>query len=196
MLHSEKINSWYSSVQFIMNELGITNLQVKSGTLVNTTKKLLLDSFLKNWYEVKSETLKSKTGKLDTYFSIKNCFEREKYLDIKHFKSRQAMCKLRISAHPLRIEYGRYKNIERSERICLYCTQGRIEDEQHFITECNLYQSIRETMYLNLTKTCSNFENMNNVSKFIWLFTNEDSNVLTLLANYIQECLEIRRQHC
>jgi hypothetical protein len=60
-------------------------------------------------------------------------------------KSRQQLTCLRISAHNLRIESGRYgsKRLERHERICQLCNTQAIEDEFHFILVCNLYQEIR-----------------------------------------------------
>ena len=54
------------------------------------------------------------SGKLTTYFDIKDNFKMEKYLNIKKFQCRQILCKLRISAHNLLIETGRYEN-ERNE---------------------------------------------------------------------------------
>jgi hypothetical protein len=45
-------------------------------------------------------------GKLRTYFTFKEHFIREKYTFINDFKVRQAICKIRISAHPLMIEIG------------------------------------------------------------------------------------------
>jgi hypothetical protein len=42
---------------------------------------------------------------------------------------RAAICKIRISAHPLMIEGGRHLNIPRTERYCLLCKSNQIEDE-------------------------------------------------------------------
>jgi hypothetical protein len=49
---------------------------------------------------------------IQTYFTFKEHFIREKYTFLNDFKVRQAICKIRISAHPLMIEIGRYKNLE------------------------------------------------------------------------------------
>ena len=74
-------------------------------------------------------------------------------------------------------------------------TQGKVEDEQHFMTECDLYNTSREKFYSSLNKFCSNFRNMNNHSKFLWVFSNEDPSVLNLLGNYILDCFDIRQHH-
>ena len=42
----------------------------------------------------------------------RNILLEKKYTFLNDFKVRQAICKIRISAHPLMIEIGRYKNLE------------------------------------------------------------------------------------
>ena len=54
-------------------------------------------------------------------FSIKKEFIAKPYLMLEHFYMRKAICKLRLSAHNLLIETGRYvkpKSMPRPERIC------------------------------------------------------------------------------
>ena len=64
---------------------------------------------------------KNKKGKLRTYFTVKEHFIGEKYTFLNDFKVRQTICKIRISAHPLMIDIGRYKNLETEERLCKLC---------------------------------------------------------------------------
>ena len=75
-------------------------------------EKKLCDSFLSYWYNLKKCINEDKKGKLRTYFTFNEHFIREKYTFLNDFKVRQAICKIRISAHPLMIEIGRYKNLE------------------------------------------------------------------------------------
>jgi hypothetical protein len=63
-------------------------------------------------------------------------FIREKYTFLNDFKVRQAFCKIRISAHSLMIEIGRYKNLETEERVCKLCITLKFEDEYHFLIDC------------------------------------------------------------
>ena len=56
---------------------------------------------------------------------------------LEHFYMRKAICKLRLTAHNLLIETGRYvkpKNMPRSERICKNCNLNIIENEFHFVS--------------------------------------------------------------
>ena len=57
---------------------------------------------------------------------------------------RNAVAKLRISAHQLLIETGRHRNIDRNDRKCTLCNLDQIEDEFHFILICPFYKDIRE----------------------------------------------------
>ena len=59
---------------------------------------------------------------------------------------RSALARLYSGNLPLRIETGRYRNIPRPERLCVFCDSGHVEDEIHFITECALHAQNRDTM--------------------------------------------------
>ena len=101
-------------------------------------------------------------------------------------KIRQSICKIRVCAHPLNIETGRYKNIIRSERKCTNCSEGDIEDEKHFVVDCPLYENIRVKFFDKVIYLCPNFRYMDTSSKFVWLFTNEQ--VLKKLGSFIEKC--------
>ena len=55
------------------------------------------------------------------------------------------MTKLRISAHQLYVETGRYCNpsIPRENRFCFY-SKNFVEDEKHFLLDCPLYKHVRK----------------------------------------------------
>lgn len=106
--------------------------------------KSLTSDFEKLWNSVKSSSTK-----LSFYHKMKQSFSREEYLDlVKKFKARSCLTKLRISAHELEIEKGRYCNTARDERTCKWCklTLGidAIEDEEHFLAKCDLNSQLRE----------------------------------------------------
>ena len=72
--------------------------------------------------------------KLSFYHLHKHKFAREAYLnDTKGFSRRYNTTQLRISAHDLEIERGRYANVPRDERICTWCNTSMgakiVEDE-------------------------------------------------------------------
>ena len=64
------------------------------------------------------------------------------------------LSKLRITAHKLAIERGRYLNIPKNERIYTACNTGEVEDEEHFLLNCSLYKPLRQAL-------CSKLVNFN-----------------------------------
>ena len=57
-----------------------------------------------------------------------------------HHKNVSMISKLRVSSHNLQIEMGRRAGTQKKDRKC-HC--GEIEDEQHFLVQCNKYIDIR-----------------------------------------------------
>ena len=102
-------------------------------------------------------TQKSQYSKLALYNEVKTEFGYESYLSyINVKKCRAALCRLRCSCHGLMIEIGRYENIAKENRICQLCNRkGRqvIEDEYHFIVECETFTNLRN---VNLKPECLN----------------------------------------
>jgi hypothetical protein len=72
------------------------------------------------------------------------------------------LTKLRISAHTLLIEKGRYHRpkISRNLRLCSSC--NKIEDEEHFMLYCNRYYSLHKSLFSNLNIN-SDYCNTNHV---------------------------------
>ena len=60
------------------------------------------------------------------------------------------MTRLRGGTNELRIETGRHRITSRDkplplhERRCLLCVAGEIEDEIHFVLDCEMYEDLRE----------------------------------------------------
>ena len=96
--------------------------------------------------------------KLRTYKLVKQDFGIESYLELVHDKSvRKCLTSLRISAHRLRIERGRYRGEKPEERLCLTCNS--IENEVHFLCKCQKYKYQREIMYDNIKDIINISEN-------------------------------------
>ena len=152
-------------------------------------EKNVCDSFLSYWYNLKKCINEDKKGKLRTYFTFKEHFIREKYTFLNDFKVRQ----IRISAHPLMIEIGRYKNLETEEGLCKLCITQKIEDEYHFLIDCLIYNNSRKFCYQKISELCSNFNNMSDKSKFYYLFINEDLSMINIFGKCIIECFETRK---
>ena len=104
-------------------------------------------SELKKQYEKFWKINIKKSSKLDTYSSLKSSFCAESYLfTIKKWKKRKSLARLRISAHTLEIESGRYKKLKREERLCKACFKTEVEP--HFLLDCNLLKINNDTIRL------------------------------------------------
>jgi hypothetical protein len=56
------------------------------------------------------------------------------------------MAKFRCGVAPIRIETGRYENLNVNDRTCFNCLNC-IEDEEHVLLKYPLYTSITEELY-------------------------------------------------
>jgi hypothetical protein len=78
------------------------------------------------------------SGKLRTLVQVKNNFVFEEYLhEICNVKHRQAITKMRISAHKLPVESGRYTKTPYKDRFCTLCQSNEIGDEFHYLLSCS-----------------------------------------------------------
>jgi hypothetical protein len=88
---------------------------------------------------------KNKTGKLHFLSNIPRIFKLQNYLEFPLSKEhRSFLTKIRISAHSLNIETGRYNSTPREQRLCKFCPSS-VEDEKHFILHYPKYQNIRNS---------------------------------------------------
>ena len=113
---------------------------------VNEIFKCLREHFKHCW-----DHDKSKSAKLTFYHSTKVVFKKEPYIDVINNPShRYRTTRLRISAHDLEIESGRYSKIPRESRVCKWClltfNENKIETENHMLFQCDLYADIRNNM--------------------------------------------------
>ena len=161
------------------------SLPSKKFRVKNVTENLK-GHFAKCW---KLET--SKSSKLSFYNTVKNKFARESYLDtVKSFSRRYSTSKLRISAHNLKIEQGRYTNTPRHERLRKWCKLSigskMVEDENHFLHDCDLYNDLRLKLISNLNKSPL-INDIDNTNSHLQLNVNNNSlkyNLMSLLSPY------------
>ena len=130
-----------------------------------TTKNNIIKYYKTSW---KSKLTDPNLTRLKVYKVINSEFITTKHLDLP-FRMRKMISKIRCSDHPLEIEKGRHLNIPRDERTCKVCTDGVIEDEEHFLLKCEVYQTLRVKyhMYEHNIQDFLNTENQGNLAKYI-----------------------------
>lgn len=137
--------SWSRSIQNIQNHFKITDLNISPKLFENQLKAFHTEEINKQIEAIKV----NQTGKLSFYSTIlktTNIIQIQNYLTLPISKDlRLHLSRLRISAHQLYIETGRYCKppIPRENRYCYSC-KNLIEDESHFLLICPEYTKFRE----------------------------------------------------
>ena len=158
---------------------GVGNIQLFLSLFQHSAK--INDNFLQNWYQRLNDS-----SRATFYVNIAD-FSPKVYLDsVKVLKFRTALARLRVSSHRLEIEAGRwarpYKPV--SDRICDIC--NCLEDEYHFVLECQLYDSLRrkyiDQFYWN--RPC--------MYKFVELINSSNFEILSNLDIYIYKAFKVR----
>ena len=148
------------------------------------------------------ETLKSKEieqwhaniksmDKLRTYQTFKWEFGTEKYVStLLSKRHRSFLAQFRSGILPLRIETGRFQNVPIQERICILCDQNSIEDETHFLLECDLYSIERQNLIESAERNHKNFIDIAKDVQLVILMNDED--LFGDTANFIANAYEKR----
>ena len=119
---------------------------------------------------------------------------------LQDYKTRSCYSKLRISAHNLQIEIGRYgtNKTPREKRYCLFCQSSGVcivEDEVSFLMECPLYSERRKVMLDTVYGKYPSTKPLNNKHLFIWLMSQEDTECIQTVGNYLKHSFIIREKH-
>ena len=165
------VYTWYSGIKELCSKLlGVNTQQMFSMCRPEIYLKLK-HIHTEYWQQTmhKGEGL----GKLDVYCKIKKNIAFESYLDLHNAKHRHAFTQLRISAHSLEVETGRYSRISRQDRVCQMCNSQEIGDEIHLLTSCLLLKDERQKLFSEIQDYCYNFTTLNNAHKAQYMLTAE-----------------------
>ena len=190
-------NNWSSEIKDIFERSNSeqTFYRKEKCSVSNITEKIF-DNYKENWISKVRQK-----PKLRTYKQFKLNFGPEKYLYLNLSKhKRSLLAQFRLGILPLNIETGRYKNIidnegnirkqKPEERLCSLCSSGAVEDELHFLFDCNCYALFRETLFKHAISKNSNFMNQTKISQIEFLM-NRDVNKL---CSYILLSWECRKE--
>ena len=109
------------------------------------------------------------------------------YVDLlKSSNKRAIIIKLRIRAHKLAIEGGRYIIIPRNQRVCSICDSCELEDEEHFLLKCSLYNQLRQVFGSKIKNIQNQRPNLKTV------LDNPNRCILKLSSHFIGNSLKLR----
>ena len=100
------------------------------------------------------------------------------------------------SNHDLMIERGRYfsPKLPRDERFCSTCSDHKINDEKHFIIDCEFCNQERNALslwFLNVKYIVFNLLGLN--KKMEILCNNDDPQFLAIFSKHVFTCMKKRR---
>ena len=130
-----------------------------NGRKFEIVSKNSIHSLYKTYWQNKIDDIN--LVRLHLYRTIKEEFKNEDYLQLPRFEARKVITKIRCSDHSLEIEKGRHLIIPREERICKICNSGEVENEHHFLIECQSYEHLKIKYQMHNTDTCSLLKTVN-----------------------------------
>ena len=150
-------------------------------------KQTVKDKFVNYWTsEIQNY---AKNPIIRYYSSHKTVVCMEQYLDsISDIRYRTALTRLRTSSHTLEIERGRY-TVPRTpicDRLCINCND--VKDEIHFLVYCKLYEESRNICYQKVARRNSDFADLTDHEKYIFLMKTTDHLSWRGLANMCSNC--------
>ena len=114
-------------------------------------------------------------SKLRTYAKHKLNIETENYLTLNINKyERSVFAKLRSGTLSLQIEKGRYSKKTLENRTCPVCNTNAIEDEIHFVINCDAFSAKRCSFFTYISNNVhQTFTSLDTEEKFVLLMSME-----------------------
>ena len=91
----------------------------------------------------------------------------------------------------IKVENGRYQNLDLSERVCFHCTSCS-EDEEHVLMVCPVYDDLRLRLISEALLVNPAFEGYSDMQNFCFLLS--DSRMVRSSAKVCSLILERRRK--
>lgn len=188
-------NSWTKKIYGILDNLGFSNISNYKSTIQHflpNIKQRIIDQC------IQEQSSKIFSSEKLSFFQKLYMRKRSPYVDILRKRSeRSSISRIRLSAHKLAIESGRYNATIRNERYCNACKTGAIEDETHFLFQCKAYSHLRNSYFSNFYKI-SKINIANNLDKERYILhvclNSEIHTILNITVKFINDCFEHRCQ--
>ena len=195
-LYMKKGQNWNRMVDHLLTLTGVSDRpsqnQKTNSKILNDFKKNTKKLFHKWWQKKKSEG-----GKLDFYFTLKNSFGYENYLDNTPRHIRKSITRIRTSSHNFPIELLRYSKNKppREERKCTICTMNEKGDELHYLLHCtnDSLKEIREEFMSKLKIQIPQFKSFSAGNIIQYCLSMADHQIQLPMAVYASKILQIYR---
>ena len=78
-----------------------------------------------------------------------------------------------------------------NNRFCQICNNGEVEDEQHFLMRCDVYNDLRQSLFDNCIFKNNRFNDLTELDKFVYIVNCQERD----LADFIHLAWN-RRRNC
>ena len=167
---------WEARVRKLSNEINVTNIindqNLPIRFALENVRTILCNKDVEKW----NRELHS-SDKLRTYRIYKLKLEREWYCTLPLSRDqRRVLFKLRSCSLPLHVETGRFTRPKTplSDRLCKFCNFSVVEDETHFLLDCDLYTDIRHILYEKALSLNQNFSQFDSAGKLKFIMQHKD----------------------
>ena len=120
-------SKWLLIIENCLNVTGFSNVwQSQENVPLNIAKSVKLkrmDNFKHEWLE-----LVFNFSKCLNYRIFKTELVFEQYLNLLPYDLASALCQIRTLSHKLPVEHGRFRGVDRDDRICELCFSNRLGD--------------------------------------------------------------------
>ena len=182
-LSEQGFNTWITSLHNLADEYQI-DLSLKPNDFHRICKSSVRTKYIELWSSCMMQF--DRFPLLRTYRGIKLAFKTEPYLYlVTNRRFRHAISQLRASSHTLQIERGWYTKPKTpvNQRICIVF---------HFVTACSVNQYETDIFHNKVCQKFPEFSQLDDVEKFIFLFTFDDAQTLSWLGKYLYKSFEVR----
>ena len=96
------------------------------------------------------------------------------------------MARVRLSSHNLEIERGRHTRPKTplANRVCRRCQATQVDDEIHFLMQCNMFELDRKTLLSEAKKYITNCNTQCETEQFKSIMGSENHAIINALAKY------------
>jgi len=179
---NRRCKNWAFTVQDKFIAVGLTEylqLPFSKVKLKEDMSNIILNDHIAQWTR-DIERIEGVNGsgrnKLRSYRLFKTTYQVERYCSM-HVSSshRLAFAKFRCGVALIRLETGRYEELQEYQRLCLFGC-GVVESEQHVFLSCPLYMYLHERniMLQKARSVIGDFTRLGEEELFCLLFTHPD----------------------
>lgn len=101
------------------------------------------------------------------------------------------MAQFRCGILPLRLETGRFVGEPEYQRISKMCDSGQVENELHFLLDCQFYNELRNQLLSGLNATVLNLNSSEKLKLFLSEYPRKNSSILSTVISKTQKIIYI-----